>query len=76
MIQYVLLVSRQGKIRLTKWFTTMQPKEKQRLLKEVSTSVLARRSKMCNVLEYKGTTAAGFPCPDSSVLVYLFLCRS
>ncbi|KAI3635440.1 hypothetical protein MIR68_006078 [Amoeboaphelidium protococcarum] len=49
----MLLVSRQGKIRLTKWFAVLPNKEKARIVKEVSTAVLARRSKMCNVLEYK-----------------------
>jgi hypothetical protein len=49
-----LLVSRQGKIRLAKWFAVLSAKEKQRIVKEVSQAVLARRTKMCNVLEYKG----------------------
>ncbi|KAI3658419.1 hypothetical protein MP638_007521 [Amoeboaphelidium occidentale] len=52
-IQYVLLISRQGKIRLTKWFNVLSSKDKQRIVKEVSQAVLSRRSKMCNVLEYK-----------------------
>lgn len=53
-ISYILLVSRQGKIRLSKWFAVMTTKEKQRIVKEVSQLVLARKAKMCNVLEYKG----------------------
>ncbi|KAI9325356.1 Adaptor protein complex sigma subunit, partial [Obelidium mucronatum] len=43
-----------GKIRLTKWFTSdWTTKEKTKAVKEVSQTVLARRAKMCNVLEYK-----------------------
>lgn len=38
---------------MTKWFAVLPNKEKARIVKEVSTAVLARRSKMCNVLEYK-----------------------
>ncbi|KAG5462418.1 MAG: hypothetical protein BJ554DRAFT_5257 [Olpidium bornovanus] len=53
-INYVLLVSRQGKVRLTKWFQTISPKEKAKIVKEVTQAVLARRTRMCNVLEYKG----------------------
>ncbi|KAF9328279.1 AP-1 adaptor complex sigma subunit Aps1 [Linnemannia elongata] len=54
-INYVLLVSRQGKTRLAKWFTTMSPKEKTKIIKDVTQLVLSRRTKMCNFLEYKDT---------------------
>lgn len=53
-INYVLLVSRQGKVRLAKWFTTMSPKAKSKIVKDVTQLVLARRTRMCNFLEYKG----------------------
>jgi len=52
-INYVLLVSRQGKVRLAKWFTTLSPKEKSKIVKDVTQLVLSRRAKMCNFLEYK-----------------------
>ena len=73
MINYILLVSRQGlhallllrneaiftgiasgKVRLAKWFTTMAPKAKAKIVKDVTQLVLARRTRMCNFLEYKG----------------------
>ncbi|KAF5363890.1 hypothetical protein D9756_000454 [Leucocoprinus leucothites] len=53
MINYILLVSRQGKVRLAKWFTTMAPKTKAKIVKDVTQLVLARRTRMCNFLEYK-----------------------
>jgi len=53
-INYVLLVSRQGKVRLAKWFTTLSQKEKNKIVKDVTQLVLSRRAKMCNFLEYKG----------------------
>jgi AP-1 complex subunit sigma 1/2 len=54
-IKFLLLVSRQGKIRLTKWFTSeWTAKEKTKITSQVSTIVLQRQSKMCNVLEFKG----------------------
>ncbi|CRK30102.1 hypothetical protein BN1708_018425, partial [Verticillium longisporum] len=52
-IQYLILLSRQGKVRLAKWFTTLSPKEKAKIVKDVSQLVLARRTRMCNFLEYK-----------------------
>uniref|UniRef100_A0A060TIM0 AP complex subunit sigma n=1 Tax=Blastobotrys adeninivorans TaxID=409370 RepID=A0A060TIM0_BLAAD len=52
-IQYLLLMSRQGKVRLAKWFTTLGMKEKNKIVKEVTALVLSRRTKMCNFLEYK-----------------------
>jgi len=55
MINYVLLVSRQGKVRLAKWFTTLPPKTKGKIVKDVTQLVLARRTRMCNFLEYKDT---------------------
>ncbi|KAF8898500.1 AP complex, mu/sigma subunit [Infundibulicybe gibba] len=55
MINYLLLVSRQGKLRLAKWFTTMSSKAKAKLVYDITQLVLARKPKMCNVLEYRDT---------------------
>ncbi|SAL98189.1 hypothetical protein [Absidia glauca] len=52
-INWLLLVSRQGKVRLTKWFVTIPTKEKNKIVKDATQLVLARRVKMCNFLEYK-----------------------
>ncbi|KAI9734606.1 MAG: hypothetical protein M1834_002207 [Cirrosporium novae-zelandiae] len=62
-INYLILLSRQGKVNLTaydsqrlaKWFTTLSPKDKAKIIKDVSQLVLARRTRMCNFLEYKDT---------------------
>ncbi|KAK1144480.1 RNA polymerase III-inhibiting protein maf1 [Aspergillus melleus] len=53
-IHYLILLSRQGKVRLAKWFTTLSPKEKAKIIKDVTQLVLSRRTRMCNFLEYKG----------------------
>ena len=45
-------------MRLAKWFTTLPPKAKAKIVKDVTQLVLARRTRMCNFLEYKGE---GFP---------------
>ncbi|TQS34870.1 hypothetical protein Golomagni_04730 [Golovinomyces magnicellulatus] len=52
-IHYLILLSRQGKVRLAKWFTTLSPREKAKIIKDVSQLVLARRTRMCNFLEYR-----------------------
>ncbi|KDN52165.1 putative APS1-AP-1 complex subunit [Tilletiaria anomala UBC 951] len=52
-INWILLISRQGKVRLAKWFTTLNPKTKSKIVKDVTQLVLARRTRMCNFLEYK-----------------------
>ncbi|KAJ7706440.1 Adaptor protein complex sigma subunit [Mycena rosella] len=55
MIKYLLLFSRQGKLRLAKWFNTLNSKVKARIVQDLTQQVLARRPRMCNVLEYKDT---------------------
>ncbi|KAJ7932651.1 AP complex, mu/sigma subunit [Mycena leptocephala] len=55
MIKYILLFSRQGKLRLAKWFSTTNPKAKARIIQDLTQQVLARRPRTCNVLEYKDT---------------------
>ena len=52
-IHFLLLVSRQGKIRLTKYYSRYPASEKTRMLREVATMVLNRSAKMCNFLEWK-----------------------
>ena len=53
MIDFVLLISRQGKLRLSKWYSVRESKERARIVREVSALVLNRVPKMCNFLEYK-----------------------
>jgi len=53
-IKYLIMLSKQGKVRLSKWYTVISQKEKLQLIKELTAIVLNRKAKMCNVLEYKG----------------------
>ncbi|KAK6460038.1 putative small subunit of the clathrin-associated adaptor complex AP-1 [Scheffersomyces coipomensis] len=52
-IQFLYLLSRQGKVRLSKWYQTNSQKEKAKITRELSTLILSRRPKMCNVIEYR-----------------------
>lgn len=42
-----------GKVRLAKWYQTLSAKSKSKIVKDVTQLVLARRTRMCNFLEYK-----------------------
>ncbi|KAM7533117.1 hypothetical protein Aperf_G00000127859 [Anoplocephala perfoliata] len=53
MIHFLALFSRQGKVRLQKWFISYTEKEKKNILREVMALVLARKPKMSSFLEWK-----------------------
>ncbi|XP_034040005.1 AP-1 complex subunit sigma-3-like isoform X2 [Thalassophryne amazonica] len=52
-MRFLLLFSRQGKIRLQKWFTPTSDREKKKILRDMTTMVLARQPRSCNVLQWK-----------------------
>lgn len=49
----MILFSRQGKLRLQKWFTAYPEKDKKKIVRELTALVLARKPKMCAFLEWK-----------------------
>ena len=49
----MLLLSRQGKVRLAKWYTTLSQKERAKIIKEVSAIVLPRAPKLCNFIDWR-----------------------
>nr|AFN88219.1 putative clathrin coat assembly protein ap19 [Phaseolus vulgaris] len=53
-IQFVLLISRQGKVRLTKWYSPYSQKERNKAIREISGLVLTRAPKLCNFVEWRG----------------------
>lgn len=53
MMQFMLLFSRQGKLRLQKWYVAHQDKMKKKITRELVTLVLSRKPKMCSFLEWK-----------------------
>merc|ERR1712028_310351 len=52
-VDFVLLISRQGKVRLAKWYAPKTSKERSKLVRDVSNMVLSRQQKLCNFIEYK-----------------------
>ncbi|TRY81030.1 hypothetical protein TCAL_04789 [Tigriopus californicus] len=53
MIHFVVLFSRQGKIRLQKWYEARPDREKKKITRELTNAILARKPKMSNFLEWK-----------------------
>jgi len=49
----MLLFSRQGKLRLQKWYVAHPDKTKKKITRDLITTILARKPKMCSFLEWK-----------------------
>lgn len=54
-INFLILLSKQGKVRLSKWYQAVGEKEKQQIVRDITAIIPLRRAKMCNVIEYKDT---------------------
>ncbi|XP_026130742.1 AP-1 complex subunit sigma-2-like [Carassius auratus] len=52
-MQFMLLFSRQGKLRLQKWYVALSDTQKKKISREVIQIVLARKPKMCSFLEWR-----------------------
>ena len=44
-------MSRQGKIRLSEFFSSYSESQKKRILRDIAADVLPRQAKMCNIIE-------------------------
>merc|ERR1711862_451633 len=53
MIQFMILFSRPGKLRLQKWFASQPEKNKKKMSRELIANILTRKPKMCSFLEWK-----------------------
>ena len=51
---FMVLMSRQGKIRLSEFFASYSESEKKRILRDIAAEILPRAPKMCNIIE-RGT---------------------
>ena len=71
----MLLFSRQGKLRLQKWYTASSQKEKKKITRDLITTVLARKPKMCSFLEYKDLKVVykRYECIGSCRVIGMFL---
>ena len=69
-VKFVLLLSRQGKVRLSKWYTTYTQKDRAKIIRDITPLVLGRALKLCNFLDYQDIKVS--PCTCS--LEQLFRC--
>ncbi|KAM8854029.1 AP-1 complex subunit sigma-3a [Synchiropus picturatus] len=53
MMRFLLLFSRQGKLRLQKWFTPASDREKKKVIRDMTMLVLARQPRSCNFLHWR-----------------------
>ncbi|XP_043990487.1 AP-1 complex subunit sigma-3b isoform X2 [Gambusia affinis] len=53
MMHFLLLFSRQGRLRLQKWYTAISEREKKKIIREMTTMVLARQPRTCNFIQWK-----------------------
>ncbi|CAD7955889.1 unnamed protein product [Amoebophrya sp. A120] len=53
MIHFALLISRQGKTRMKKFFSPVSEKEQLSMIKDIRNLVLSRPPKLCNFLEWR-----------------------
>lgn len=52
-IHFILLFSRQGKLRLQKWYTTLPDKEKKKIVREIVQMILSRNQKTSSFVDWK-----------------------
>ena len=52
MIHCMMLINRQGKIRLIKWYGTFQVADRVKYMREIAVMVIGRSSRLSNFLEY------------------------
>ncbi|XP_072315134.1 AP-1 complex subunit sigma-3a [Eucyclogobius newberryi] len=53
MMRFLLLFSRQGKLRLQKWFTPLTDREKKKIVRDMMMMVLARPPRTSNFLQWR-----------------------
>ncbi|XP_044058348.1 AP-1 complex subunit sigma-3a isoform X2 [Siniperca chuatsi] len=53
MMRFLLLFSRQGKLRLQKWFTPLTDREKKKVIRDMMMLVLARPPRSCNFVQWR-----------------------
>ncbi|XP_062962996.1 AP-1 complex subunit sigma-2-like [Cynocephalus volans] len=51
-MQFMLLFSHQGKLRLQKWYVPLSDKEKEKITRELVETILVWKPKMCSFLEW------------------------
>lgn len=74
-VKFVLLLSRQGKVRLSKWYTTYTQKDRAKIIRDITPLVLGRAVKLCNFLDYQDIKVTARTCSLVQVILLLSICR-
>eukprot|EP01096_Ripella_sp_DP13-Kostka_P012545 TRINITY_DN528_c0_g1_i1.p2 TRINITY_DN528_c0_g1~~TRINITY_DN528_c0_g1_i1.p2 ORF type:complete len:176 (-),score=81.99 TRINITY_DN528_c0_g1_i1:18-488(-) len=53
MIQFILLMNRQGKVRLSKFYTPFSQKERKQAVREATNRIIGRPDRLCNFLDWR-----------------------
>uniref|UniRef100_UPI00358DE4F4 AP-1 complex subunit sigma-3-like isoform X2 n=1 Tax=Myxine glutinosa TaxID=7769 RepID=UPI00358DE4F4 len=53
MIHFIVLFSRQGKLRLQKWYVALAERDRKKTVREITTMVLARKQRTSNFLDWR-----------------------
>lgn len=77
-MQFMLLFSRQGKLRLQKWYVPLSDKERKKISRDLVQTILARKPKMCSFLEWRDLKIVYKRCVSDKCVktcsqIYLFL---
>lgn len=52
-MKYIILLSKQGKVRLSKWYEPLTANEQYTIIRDLAALLPLRRHRMCNVVEYR-----------------------
>lgn len=55
-IHFLLVVNKQSKVRLTKWYSTYTAKEKEHIVRELAHLVTTREDQLCNFIDWRDKT--------------------
>ncbi|XBW37749.1 hypothetical protein QEN19_003331 [Hanseniaspora menglaensis] len=69
-LQYMILLSKTGKVRCIRWFGEYTSREKQILSKDVIDLVLSRNTKESNIIEYDMTSVTSNKRPNGHRVMY------
>lgn len=75
-MRFMLLFSRQGKLRLQKWYTAAAERDRKKMVRELMQVVLARKPKMCSFLEWRDLKIVykrwGLSCSGVLISVHIY----
>uniref|UniRef100_A0A0X3Q0I2 AP-1 complex subunit sigma-2 n=1 Tax=Schistocephalus solidus TaxID=70667 RepID=A0A0X3Q0I2_SCHSO len=53
MMNFFMLFSRQGKVRLQKWYSAIPLRERKKISRDLIPVILSRKPKMCSILDWR-----------------------